>query len=108
MPVCCPVVPPPAPVLPQARTATECSYLEGSGPDDLGPALRHVALYSSTDGNRGRSIFCLLLPATKQCLLVVCVPSGESSTQLEGCAWQEDCLSSPLTFHGIHWPSQTN
>jgi hypothetical protein len=63
----------------QARTVAQCSYLEGDGPDGLGPYLRHVALYHSTDDNRGRSTFCLLLPATKQCLMVVCVPSGGSS-----------------------------
>lgn len=96
MAVCSPVVP--TSILLQARTATECSYLEGSGPDGLGTSLRQVALYSSTDGNRGRSIFCLLLPATKQCLLVVCVPSGKRTAQLEGRVWQlQGILASPLS-----------
>lgn len=74
-------------VLRQSRAVTQCSYLEGEGPDGLGPHLRHVALYHSTDGNRGSSVYCLLMPATRQCLVVVCVPSGEhwgSGMQLGG------------------------
>jgi hypothetical protein len=67
----------------QSRAVTQCAYLEGEGPDGLGPHLRHVALYHSSDGNRGRSVYCLLMPATRQCLVVVCVPSGEGS----GTAW---------------------
>lgn len=74
----------------QSRNCTQCSYLEGEGPDGLGPHLRHVALYHSTDGNRGRSVFCLLLPATKQCLVVVCVPSGGC-----GAGQQQLCSSLP-------------
>ena len=46
--------PPPPPSPPQMRTGTDSSYLEGEGPDGLGP-LRYAALYSSWDAAQVRS-----------------------------------------------------
>ncbi|KAF8072990.1 POL2A [Scenedesmus sp. PABB004] len=77
----------------QSKTATECPYLEGGGPDGLGPGLRHVALYHSSDGARGRGLLGLLTPTTGRCLLVVVVPGGLAAKEvtqaaLERC-WRE-------------------
>jgi hypothetical protein len=66
----------------QAKTAAECSYLEGGGPDGLGPALRHISLYHSSDDGRGRGCFCVLLPATGRCLVVVLVPNGIAAKEV--------------------------
>eukprot|EP00878_Enallax_costatus_P032361 GHUV01035561.1.p1 GENE.GHUV01035561.1~~GHUV01035561.1.p1 ORF type:complete len:215 (+),score=72.36 GHUV01035561.1:151-795(+) len=77
----------------QSKTATECSYLEGGGPDGLGPSLRHIALYHSSDGARGRALFCLMLPPIKRCLLVVVVPTGIAAKEVAPAvldrAWRE-------------------
>lgn len=67
---------------PQAKTAAECSYLEGGGPDGLGPALRHISIYHSADDGRGRGCFCVLLPATGRCLVVVLVPNGIAAKEV--------------------------
>ncbi|WIA29248.1 hypothetical protein OEZ86_011756 [Tetradesmus obliquus] len=66
----------------QAKTAAECSYLEGGGPDGLGPALRHISIYHSADDGRGRGCFCVLLPATGRCLVVVLVPNGIAAKEV--------------------------
>lgn len=77
----------------QHKTATECSYLEGDGPDGLGPSLRHIALYHSSDDGKGRGCFCVLMPAISRCLVLVLVRTGiaakeVSVTALEK-AWKE-------------------
>jgi hypothetical protein len=66
----------------QAKTAAECSYLEGGGPDGLGPALRYISLYHSSDDGRGRGCFCVLLPGTGRCLVVVLVPNGIAAKEV--------------------------
>ena len=45
----------------QMRTTTECNYLEGEGPEGMGP-LRQILLYHSQDAARGRSVWALHLP----------------------------------------------
>jgi hypothetical protein len=65
----------PPPQRPQYADTTRCGYLEGDGPEGLGP-LRYVALYHSADAGRGRGVYCLLLPATGRGLLVVAQPSA--------------------------------
>lgn len=80
-------------VLVQGKTATECSYLEGGGPDGLGSSLRHITLYHSSDGARGRGVLCLLLPPLKRCLIVVVVPTGIAAKEVAAAvldrAWRE-------------------
>lgn len=77
----------------QSKAATECRYLEGGGPDGLGPSLRHIALYHSSDGARGRAVFCVLLPPIKRCLLVIVVPTGIAAKEVSSAvldrAWKE-------------------
>jgi hypothetical protein len=59
----------------------------------LGPALRHISLYHSSDDGRGRGCFCVLLPGTGRCLVVVLVPSGiaakEVTTAALDKAWKD-------------------
>jgi hypothetical protein len=59
----------------QYADTTRCSYLEGEGPEGLGP-LRYITLYHSADAGRGRGVYCLLLPAAARGLLVVVQPSA--------------------------------
>lgn len=77
----------------QGNLAGECSYLEGGGPDGLGSSLRHITLYHSSDGARGRGVFCLLLPPIKRCLVVVVVPTGIAAKEVAPAAldraWRE-------------------
>ena len=47
----------------QMKTTTECSYLEGEGPEKIGAYLRHFGLYESRDLARSRSVLGLSLPA---------------------------------------------
>ncbi len=46
----------------QMKTTTECSYLEGKGPEQIGAYLRHFSLYESRDMARGRSVLALSMP----------------------------------------------
>lgn len=77
----------------QAKPAAECPYLEGEGPEGLGAALRYVSLYHSSDGARGRGLFCLLLPATQRCHMVLLVPAGIAAKEVAAHAlervWRE-------------------
>ena len=46
----------------QMKTTTECPYLEGEGPEQIGAYLRHFGLYESRDLERSRSVLGLSLP----------------------------------------------
>ena len=65
----------------QPADAARCGYLEGDGPEGLGP-LRYVALCQSADAGRGRAVFCLLLPATSRGLVVVVQPAALAAREV--------------------------
>jgi len=67
----------------QYADTTRCSYLEGEGPEGLGP-LRYVALYQSADAGRGRAVYCLLMPATGRGMVVVVQPSALAVREVRG------------------------
>lgn len=55
--------------------------------------MRHLALYHSNDGARGRGVFCVLLPGAKRCLVVIVVPTGIAAKEVSTAglekAWKE-------------------
>lgn len=90
-PLAAPPLDPPAPAPPpqtpppsrQYADTTRCGYLEGEGPEGLGP-LRYLSLYQSADAGRGRGVLCLLMPATARGLLVVVQPSALPAREVRG------------------------
>jgi hypothetical protein len=72
---------PPTWTRPQYADTARCGFLEGDGPEGLGP-LRYIALIHSADPGRGRGVFALLLPATGRGLLVVVQPSALAAREV--------------------------
>ena len=46
------------------KLAVDCAYLEGEGPDGLGPALRQITVFQCGDALRGRAVFGVYMPIT--------------------------------------------
>ncbi|GBF92637.1 hypothetical protein Rsub_05251 [Raphidocelis subcapitata] len=65
----------------QYADTARCGFLEGDGPEGLGP-LRYIALVHSADPGRGRGVYALLLPATGRGLLVVVQPSALAAREV--------------------------
>lgn len=63
------------------KTTTECPYLEGDGPEGLGP-MRYVVLFHSSDPAHGKGVYCLLLPALQRGLIVMMQPSTAAAREV--------------------------
>ena len=46
------------------KMSMEFSYLEGEGPDGLGPALRQITVFHCGDALQGHAVYGIYLPIT--------------------------------------------
>ena len=49
------------------KVHSDCAYLEGGGPDGLGPAVRLLAVFQCGDALRGRAVYGVYMPITGRC-----------------------------------------
>ncbi|GAX75625.1 hypothetical protein CEUSTIGMA_g3069.t1 [Chlamydomonas eustigma] len=65
----------------QMKTSVECPYLEGDGPDGLGP-LSYVSLYFSWDTTQSRAVLSCMMPAASRALMVVVQASSAAAREV--------------------------